>query len=838
MNLTGWMDTLGQDLRYGLRQLRLNPGFTTVAVVSLALGIGANTAIFQLVNAVRLRTLPVENPQELAYIDFPQGSMRSGWFSSRNSRLTSTLWEQIRTRQQAFSGMLAWSGTRFNLEKGGEARYAEGLYVSGDFFRVLGVRPMIGRAFTADDDKPDCSSPGVVMSHAFWQSEYGGEPGILSRTISLDGRTLPIVGITPPSFFGIDVGSRFDVAVPLCVDRLLAEDGKGRAPFRHAWWLAAMGRLKSGWTPERATAHMQTLAPGIMQESVPERYRPDQAKRFLANKLVVTSGSTGVSGLRRQYETSLWILLATTGAVLLIACANLANLLLARATVREKEIAVRLAVGADRGRIIRQLLSESLLLSVCGSILGALLAQALSRVLVSFLSTANNPLFLGLGVDLRIFGFTAALAVGTCLLFGLLPAWRATRVAPASAMRSGGRGLTAGRERNRLRRALVVTQVALSLLLLVGALLFVRSLRNLLTVDAGFKPEGIVAVSLDLRRPAYSKDRLPAMYREMLNRIGSRPGVISAAQVAMMPVSGSGWNERARPDGSTAENKNSNFNRVGPGYFKTMGTTLLSGRDFDDRDTATSPKVAIVNEAFVREIFGGQNPVGRSYRVDGDAGKPDPVYQVIGVVRNTKYYELREDFTPIGFVPMSQEEDPGANARIVVRAAANNIGDVMTAVKATVAEVHPEIGLEFRILTRQLEESLLRERLMATLLGAFGFLAAILATIGLYGVIAYMVERRRNEIGVRMALGADRSNVVWLVVREAGTLLILGLIVGTGLALWVGKLAQTMLFGLKPYDPVTLAGAVALLGIVALVATYAPALRASRLDPMNALREE
>ena len=308
----------------------------------------------------------------------------------------------------------------------------------------------------------------------------------------------------------------------------------------------------------------------------------------------------------------------------MIACANLANLLLARATVREKEIAVRLAVGADRGRIIRQLLSESLLLSVCGSILGAVLAQALSRVLVSFLSTANNPLFLGLGMDLYIFAFTAALAGGTCLLFGLLPAWRATRVAPASAMRSGGRGLTAGRERNRLRRALVVTQVALSLVLLVGALLFVRSLRNLLTVDAGFKPEGIVAVALDLRRPAYSKERLPVMYREMLNRISTRPGVLSAAQVAMMPVSGSGWNERARPDGSTAESKNSHFNRVGPGYFKTMGTTLLSGRDFDDRDTATSPKVAIVNEAFVREIFGGQNPVGRSYRVDGDAGKPDP----------------------------------------------------------------------------------------------------------------------------------------------------------------------------------------------------------------------
>lgn len=832
------IDTLRQDLRYGLRQLRLNPGFTTVAVLSLALGIGANTAIFQLVNAVRLRTLPVENPQDLAYVDFPQGSQRSGWFSTRSARFTSTLWDQIRLQQQAFDGIFAWSATRFNLAKGGEARYAEGLYVSGDFFRVLGVRPMIGRTLTAEDDKPDCASPGAVLSYAFWQNEYGGEAGILNRTITLDGKTFPVIGISPPNFFGVEVGNRFDVAIPLCADRLLAEDGKGRSPLRHAWWLSIIGRMKIGWTPERATAQLQTVAPAIMQASLPERYRPDQAKRFLANKLVVTSGATGVSGLRRQYETPLWMLLATTGAVLLIACANLANLLLARATVREKEIAVRLAVGADRGRVIRQLLSESLLLSICGSILGAFLAQALSRALIAFLSTENSPLFIGLGIDLRVFGFTAALAVGTCLLFGLLPAWRATRVAPASAMRSGGRGMTAGRERNRLRRVLVVGQVALSLVLLVGALLFVRSLRNLMTVDAGFKPEGIVAVSIDLRRPAYAKERLPEVYREMLSRVSSRPGVISAAQVGFMPVSGSSWDERARPDGSTMEPKTSRFNRVGPGYFKTMGTTFLSGRDFDDRDTLTSPKVAIVNEVFVREIFGGQNPVGRAFRTEGDAGKPDPVYQIVGVVRNTKYQELREDFLAIAFFPMAQEEDPNANTRIVVRAAANNIGDVMSAVKTTVAEVHPEIGLEFRILTQQLRESLMRERLMATLSGAFGLLAGLLATVGLYGVIAYMVERRRNEIGVRMALGADRMNVVWLVLREAGMLLIGGLIVGTGLALWAGQVAGSMLFGLKPYDPPTLAGAMLLLAAVALLASYAPAHKASRLDPVNALREE
>jgi predicted permease len=833
----GTFDSLRQDIHYGVRQLRLNPGFTAVAVLSLALGIGANTAIFQLVDAVRLRTLPVNNPQELVAVDFVEGSQRSGWFSTRSARFTSALWNEIRTRQEAFSGIMAWSATRFNLTKGGTARYAEGLYVTGDFFNVLGVGASVGRTFSTEDDNPACAAPGVVISSAFWEKEFAADRNVLNRTLTLDGKVFPVVGVTPPSFFGVEVGNRYDVAVPLCVDRLLSEDGKGRSDSRHAWWLASIGRLKPGWTPERATSHLQALSPAIMQAALPTVYRPDQAKRFLNNKLTANPGATGVSNLRRRYETPLWMLLATTGAVLLIACANLANLLLARASVREKEIAVRLAMGAGRARLIRQLLSESLLLSVCGAILGAILAQVLSRALVAFLTTENSPLFVGLGLDARVLGFTAALAVGTCILFGLVPAWRATRLAPASAMKGTGRGTTAGRDRNRLRRSLVVAQVALSLMLLVGALLFVRSLGNLMTVDAGFRPDGVVAVALDLRRAAYAKERIPVVNREILDRIATQPGIASAAQVAFMPVSGSGWNNRTRADGTNNEGKNVNYNRIGPGYFRTMGTTLLAGRDFDDRDTATSPKVAIVTEALVKEIFGGKEALGRSLRVDGEAGKPDPIYQIVGIVRNTKYYELREDFVPIAFVPMSQDEDPGASARFVFRTAGAQAG-VLNAVKNVIGAVHPEIGIEFRVLTTQLQESLLRERLMATLSGAFGILAGILATVGLYGVIAYMVERRRNEIGVRMALGADRIRVVWLVFREAGVLLLAGLVVGTGLALWAGKAAGTMLFGLKPYDPVTFAGAIALLGCVALVATFAPARRASRLDPMVALREE
>ena len=837
MDITQRLDTVRQDLRFAARQLRLNPGFTAVAVLSLGLGVGANTAIFQLLDAVRLRTLPVANPQELAYIDFAQGSMRSGWFSTRSARLTYAQWEQIRTLPQAFSATMAWSANRFNLAAGGEARYAEGLYVTPDFFRVLGVQPILGRGFTPEDDRPGCGSPSAVVSHAFWQRELAGDPNAPGRTVTLDGRQFRVIGVTPASFFGVEVGKRYDVAVPLCADALLSEDGKGRMPGRTAWWLSAMGRLKPGWTAERATAHLQALSPAITEASLPPSYRPSEAKKYLANKLAATAGGTGVSGLRREYETPLWLLLATTGLVLLIACANLANLLLARASVREREIALRQAIGASRGRLIAQLLSESLLLAVLGSALGALLAQALSRGLVAFLSTPDSSLFLRLGWDGRVLGFTAAIAIGTCLLFGLLPALRATRIAPSAAMRSGGRGLSAGRERFSLRRMLVTGQVALSLVLLVGALLFVRSLQKLLSVDPGFRAEGIVAVNLDLRGAQYAKQRFPAVYRSLLDRLGAQPGVLSAAQVGFTPVSGSGWNEMVRPESATGASKESFFNRVGSGYFRTMGTALVAGRDFDDRDTTGSPKVTIVNEVFAKSFFGAANPLGRTFRVEGPAGKPDPMYQIVGVVRNTKYYELREDFLPISFLPAAQNDDPDAGVTYVLRTTAP-LGDLFRGVKAAVAEVHPRIAIQFQVMTAQLQESLMRDRLMATLAGSFGFLAAVLATLGLYGVIAYMVARRRNEIGVRIALGADRGRVVRLVLREAALLLAVGLAIGTGLALWAGRAASAMLFGLKAYDPATFAGAIALLALVALLASYGPARRASRLEPMQALREE
>jgi putative ABC transport system permease protein len=831
------MDALLKDLRFGMRQLRLSPMFTAVAILSLALGIGANTAIFQLIDAIRLRSLPVGNPQELAYLDFAKGSQRGGWWSTRSAVFTSAQWDSLQAHQQAFSGMIAWSAKPFNLAREGRARFAEGLFVSGDFFNQLKVPAAIGRTFSDQDDRPGCGSPGAVISYAFWQSEFAGDPSVTNRTIRLDGHVFPIIGVSAAGFSGVDVGNRYDVAIPICSDPMFWEPGKGRIPNKAGWWLSIMGRLKPGWTLERGQAQIQAVSPAIMQDSLPPSYRAEGAQKYLANKLTVTSGATGVSGLRRQFQDPLWILLATTGLVLLIACANLANLLLARASVREREVAVRQALGASRGRLVMQLLSESMLLAASGAILGAALAAVISRSLIAFLTTEQNHMFVGLGTDWRVLGFTGSMAILTCILFGLAPALRATKVAPASVMRASGRGLTTGRERFSLRRALVVAQVAMSMVLLAGALLFVRSLQKLLTVDPGFRPEGIVSMSVDLKPAHYPKEQIVEMRRQILEKLMQRTGAVAGGQVSMTPVSGSGWNQNVWEDGSNDPRVDGMFNSAGPGYFRTMGTEFVAGRDFNEHDTLTAPKVAIINEEFAHKIFHGKNPVGLSFRREEGANQPDTLLQVVGVVRNTKYYELREDFKPIAFVPATQDTDPSPEATYVLRTNAP-LGEFFRKAEAAVAEIHPDFNLDFTILTKQIKDSLMMDRLMATLAGAFGFLAALVAVLGLYGVISYMVAKRRNEIGVRIALGASRKQVIGLVLQEAILLLAIGLTLGTALAAWAGTAAASMIYGLKPRDPITLGGAFVLLAFVALLASYAPALRASRLEPMDALRDE
>jgi predicted permease len=830
------MGTLWQDLRYGFRLLRLNPGFTAVAVLSLALGIGANTAIFQLIDAVRLRTIPARNPRELAIVRIDHRNWGSGNFSSNYPDLSFPMWEQIRQRQQAFSALSVWSDGQFNLSTGGEAHYAEGIWVSGEFFNVLGVQPVLGRLLSPADDQPGCGAAAVDISYSFWQRHFGGEASVLGKQLTLEGHPFEIVGVTPPGFYGVAVGKSFDVAVPVCSDALInGEDA--RLNVRRDWWLASIGRLKPGWSIAQASAQLLAVTPAILQETIPPQYDADGVKHYLAYKLAAFPADTGFSDLREHSGTPLWLLLGLSGLVLLIACANLANLMLARSGSREREIVVRLAIGASRGRLIRQLLSESLLLALAGAAFGALLAVELSDLLVSFISTPRSPVFLDMAMDWRVLGFTAGLAILTTVLFGLTPAIRATGMAPSVVLKSGGRGMTAGRERFGLRRILVTSQVALSLVLLVGSLLFVRSLRNLFTVDAGFQQDGILITSVDFTHLNVPSERRTEFKRNLLDRVRAIPGVASAADAFLTPIGGNYSNDEVLGDTPDKKLTDTWLNYVSPGYFATLETPLLSGRDFNDGDTANSPKVAVVNETFVRKFLKGGNPLGQTFRMWEAPGHPEPYYEVVGVVKNSKYQDMHEDFLPVSFFPMTQREKPELSDQIIVRSSVALPG-LINSLKNTIADVNPAIDIDFKVFKTQIRESLLQDQLMATLSGFFGFLAALLAAIGLYGVFSYAVVQRTNEIGIRMALGAQRADVVRMIMREAGWILLVGVAAGTAIALAAAQLAASLLFGLKPRDPLTLILAVVTLSVVAALASYVPAYRASRLDPIVALRYE
>ncbi len=655
MNSLGLLETLWKDLRYGARLLRLNPGFAIVAILSLALGIGANTAIFQLLDAVRLRALPVQNPQELAEVRIADWTWATGGFSSRQPYMTNPLWEQIRTHHEAFSGMFAWSDATFNFAPGGEARYAHGLWVSGEFFHVLHIAPMLGRLLAPADDHRGCGSPGAVLSHSFWQREFGGAASAVGKKISLNGHLFDVIGVTPAGFFGVEAGRNFDVAVPICAD------DQARLDARDNWWLVVMGRLRPGWPLSRAAAHLRAISPRLAEATIPQSYHADEAKKYLAYKFSAFPVGAGNFSVRVAYESSLWMLLALAGLVLLIACANLASLMLARASARQREIAVRLALGASRSRVIRQLLAESLLLATAGASMGAFLAQFLSRFLVVLLSTEGDPLFFDLAPDWRVLGFTAGLAILTCALFSLTPALRATRAAPIDALKASHRGVTTGHQRFGLRRLLVVTQVALSLVLLVGALLFARSLRNLWVQDVGFQQDGILITNLNVERLNTPAARRRAFKQELIDRVKTIPGVDSAANAIFTPISGNGANNQVFMTGDTKEHS-SQFNQITAGYFKTLSTPLLTGRDFDPRDTTTSPKVAIVNRQFIHDVLAGANPIGKTFRIRVDPGQPNPAYEIVGVVADTKYNSLRDPFQPIIFLPESQDPEPDSNA--------------------------------------------------------------------------------------------------------------------------------------------------------------------------------
>ncbi|MHB8754529.1 MAG: ABC transporter permease [Candidatus Acidiferrales bacterium] len=831
-----------QDIRYGLRVLAKSPGFAAVAILTLALGIGANTAIFQLIDAVRLRTLPVRDPQTLAIVHLNRKHWSQGNFNGPYAEFTFPLWQQVQQRQQGFSSIAAWSSDELNLATGGEVDNAYAIWVSGEFFQALGIRPFLGRLISSADDRTGCAG-GVDISYAFWQRRYGGAASVLGKTLTLEGHPFPILGVTPPSFYGVSVGDSFDVAVPVCAEPIIHTSEYSRitsAGARRDWWLSIFGRLKPGWTLARAGAQLAVITPAVLHETIPPQYDANGVKHYLAYKLEARPAANGFSAMRQDASDPLWLLLGLSGLVLLIACANLANLMLARASAREREIAVRLALGATRGRLIRQLLSESALLAIVGAVCGGLLATVLSRFLISFISAPNNPIFLDMPTDWRVLGFAAGLAILTTILFGLAPALRAGNVPPGAVLKTGGRGMTAGRERFRLQRILVASQVALSLVLLAGALLFARSLRNLLTRDPGFQQNGVLVVNTDFARLNLPPAQREPFTRDLLGRIRAIPGVVAAAAAMRSPVSGSSSNDGILEANGTDTKSSSWLDYISPGYFQTMQMPILGGRDFDANDTATSSKVAIVNQAFVKKFLGGaKNAVGKQFRLWEPPGKPRPLYSVVGVVKDSVYNDMHVPVVPVMYFPRAEIEAPfgDSSAVFLIRSRTVSAG-LLTSVKETIAGVSPEIDIQFKVLRTQIRESLTQDELMATLCGFFGALALLLAAIGLYGVISYTVAQRTNEIGIRMALGAQRGSVVRLILGEVGVLIVIGIAVGAGLTLAGSRAASSLLFGLKPSDPLTLVMAMIVLAAIGFAASFLPARRASRLDPLAALRYE
>src|ERR1700722_18641752 len=831
----GWLESAVQDLKYALRRLLKSPGFTIAAIATLALGIGANTAIFELLDAVLLQSLPVENPQELAEVRVVDMDKARGSYSIAYPVLTNPIWEKLREDHQGFSEIAAWANTGFSRDSGGDARFANGLWVSGGFFRVLGVRPIQGRVFTAEDDRRGCGLPGAVISYGFWQQEYGGGPA-LGRKLMLNDKPVEVIGVTPASFFGVDVGQSFDVALPVCSQPFL--ETRNRLDSSTPWWLSVIGRRDPSWPVERVAAHLGAVSPAIFAETLRPDYPKESVKDYLAMKLTAAPSAAGVSMLRENYTEPLRILLGISGLVLVITCANLASLMLARTSAREREMAVRLAIGAGRSRLIRQVLSESLLLSLAGAMAGALLARALSRGLVAFLNTGNNSVSLDFKQDWRLFVFLLVVSVVTCLLFGLAPALRASRTAPGAAMKTGGQGMTASPGRLGFRGALVVSQVALSLMLLFRALLFTESLRNLVTDDPGFGAQDVLIAGLDFTRLQIPMDRRGAYHRELLDRIRAIPGVDAAADTNIVPLSGNGWGNTVWIDGRDGtQRKDSNFSSVSPDYFKTLRIPMLAGRDFNQGDTTESPRVAIVNEAFARRLGLGENPIGMRFRREATPTSPEEVNEVVGVVQDTKYHHIRRPTEAIAYLDLAQDKDADNSVQVLVRSTLP-METVEAAIRRTMREVSSGISFDFEGLEDQIRQSLLAERLLATLSGFFGVLAVVLAMIGLYGVMSYTVAERTSEIGIRMALGAGRADVTAMILRKAATLLVAGLALGAGLSLAAASAASALLFGLKPRDPVTLATAAAVLAAVALGASYLPARRAAALDPIASLKDE
>jgi putative ABC transport system permease protein len=813
------IENLSRDVRMACRQMRKQPGFTVTAILSLALGIGANTAIFQLLNALSLRTLPVAAPHELVELRLT-GEGRAGRHTGRNRQISLPQYEALLSRQQAFSSLVAFGDTRFNLSPRGEIRYVDGLFVSGNFFSTLGVTPVVGRLIGASDDVHGCGPGVAVISYALWQSQFGGRSDIVGQTIPSGGNAIPIIGVTAPEFFGVEVGRQFGVALPTCAS------GSTR---RDHWWLAAIGRLKPGWTRAQAQAHLQGILPDVQREAMPD-YRTEWQQQYLTMAANVVDASAGVSPLRRSYQRPLWILMAVAGLVLLLAAVNLANLLLARATARRQEFAVRLAIGGTRARVVQQVLTESLLIAVIGSIAAVGVALVVSRSIPPLMSTVVDRIHLDLSPDWRVFGFTALVGVVTALIFGLAPAIRLSGVSIATRNDRG----SAGNEGARGRRLLVGAQVAITLVLLFGGLLFLRTFRNLSMQDVGIGERGVVVASmffLDASQPAA---RRADAYRDLDARLRAIPGVVSMAETYTTPLGGNTSDTDIEIDHKYVGN--AWVHRIGPGYFRTLGTRILAGRDVDARDTRGSTMVALVSKSFSDAFLKGAG-IGARFTSPSDRGATGADYEVIGVVADQKYADIREVDPKVIYTPSAQAADPvGLMRRYVIRASATP-AQTIAAVSSTVAAFDPTATIRYAMLDTQVGEAMLQERLMARLSAIFGGVALLLAIVGLYGVVSYGVASRRAEIGVRVALGASRTRILGMILGDVGKIMIAGVAVGSLLALGAGRGIGSMLFGLNPDDVTTLAAAAGVLLLCGFVSAAWPAKRAAGVDPVSALRE-
>src|SRR5262245_21633721 len=843
------LETCWQDIRYALRMLRRSPGFASVAVLLLALGIGANTAIFSVVDAVLLKRLPVKEPEQLVLLSHTDSSR------DRNTFLYES-YERFLDHDQTLSGVLAYYPLRLTVSVDGQPEPAlNGQCVTGNYYAVLGVNAALGRTIAPEDDRKLGAHPVCVISDSYWQRRFGRDPGVVGKTIHLSGYPFTIIGVSQAEFFGAEVGSSMDISVPVTM-REQVMPGTG-------FWndlvnrFRIMGRLRPGATIEQAQASLGLLYQQFMADRAAQ-FSSDWKGKFgdysvlLKERLIVASGGKGQSALRQQFSQPLFVLMSVVALVLLIACANVAGLLLARGVARRKEMAVRLALGAGRMRLVRQLLTESALLAALGGLLGLLFAWWGTGLLLPLLAQREIPLQLSLNPDFRLFSFTVTVAVLTGVLFGLAPAWLATRVELQTALKQDAPGMSGRTAWLSFGQVFVIAQVALSLLLLVGAGLFVRSLRKLQQVDTGYARENALVMKLE---PIHSDDKgnyrlqLAALYDELLRRVEALPGVRQASLVGYSPISRSEWLTMGEtPDQSSRiyivgnppqseEEMKIHWMQVYPHSFATLGIPLMAGRDFREQDSWGSQEVAVINESMARRFFGGDNPIGRRFGF----GRPENagnILEIIGVVKDAKYLSLREPGRPMFYRAFAQATTGRAQMTLVVRTGGDP-APVAAAMQLAARALDPAMPMfTAETLAAQLDASLVQERLLATLSSIFGLLALVLACIGLYGVMSYDVARRTREIGIRMALGANARQILRLALGETLWLVGIGAVIGLGATWAATRWVASLLFGLQPHDPLTIGLVVLLLLAVSAVAGYLPARRASGVDPMVALRRD